>query len=115
MFVQSARFVSEHRKNPAKELAIFGQEKERATTDLCRMNLAVHGLEGNIKQAISYYDDPHAATGRFDFVLANPPFNVNAVDKERLADSVGPGRRYPFGLPAPTMRTTSGSSSSTPR
>jgi type I restriction enzyme M protein len=99
MFVQSARFVSEHRKNPAKELAIFGQEKERATTDLCRMNLAVHGLEGNIKQAISYYDDPHAATGKFDFVLANPPFNVNAVDKERLKDSVGPGRRFPFGLP----------------
>ena len=99
MFVQSARFVSEHQKNPAKELAIFGQEKERATTDLCRMNLAVHGLEGNIKQAISYYDDPHAAAGRFDFVLANPPFNVNAVDKERLTDSVGPGRRYPFGLP----------------
>jgi type I restriction enzyme M protein len=99
MFVQSARFVSEHSKNPAKELAIFGQEKERATTDLCRMNLAVHGLEGNIKQAISYYDDPHAATGKFDFVLANPPFNVNAVDKERLSGSVGPGRRYPFGLP----------------
>lgn len=99
MFVQSARFVSEHQKNPAKELAIYGQEKERATTDLCRMNLAVHGLEGDIKQAISYYDDPHDATGRFDFVLANPPFNVNAVDKERLKDSVGPGRRFPFGLP----------------
>ena len=99
MFVQSARFVSEHRKNPAKELAIYGQEKERATGDLCRMNLAVHGLEGDIKQAISYYDDPHAATGRFDFVLANPPFNVNAVDKERLADAVGPGRRFPHGLP----------------
>jgi type I restriction enzyme M protein len=63
------------------------------------MNLAVHGLEGDIKQAISYYDDPHAATGRFDFVLANPPFNVNAVDKERLADAVGPGRRFPHGLP----------------
>ncbi len=60
MFVQSARFVSEHRVNPAKELAIYGQEKERATGDLCRMNLAVHGLEGDIKQAISYYDDPHA-------------------------------------------------------
>jgi type I restriction enzyme M protein len=99
MFVQSARFVSEHRKNPAKELAIYGQEKERATGDLCRMNLAVHGLEGDIKQAISYYDDPHAATGRFDFVLANPPFNVNAVDKERLTDAVGPGRRFPHGLP----------------
>ena len=89
MFVQSARFVSEHQKNPAKELAIYGQEKERATGDLCRMNLAVHGLEGDIKQAISYYDDPHDATGRFDFVLANPPFNVNAVDKERLKDQVG--------------------------
>ena len=58
MFVQSARFVSEHQKSPAKELAIYGQEKERATGDLCRMNLAVHGLEGDIKQAISYYDDP---------------------------------------------------------
>jgi type I restriction enzyme M protein len=99
MFVQSARFVSEHQKSPAKELAVYGQEKERATGDLCRMNLAVHGLEGDIKQAISYYDDPHDATGRFDFVLANPPFNVNAVDKERLKDQVGTNRRYPFGLP----------------
>lgn len=99
MFVQSARFVSEHQKSPAKELAIYGQEKERATGDLCRMNLAVHGLEGDIKQAISYYDDPHTATGKFDFVLANPPFNVNAVDKERLKDQVGANRRFPFGLP----------------
>jgi type I restriction enzyme M protein len=99
MFVQSARFVSEHQKSPAKELAVYGQEKERATGDLCRMNLAVHGLEGDIKQAISYYDDPHDATGRFDFVLANPPFNVNAVDKERLKDQVGANRRFPFGLP----------------
>ena len=47
----------------------------------------------------SYYDDPHDATGQFDFVLANPPFNVNAVDKERLKDMVGPTRRFPFGLP----------------
>jgi type I restriction enzyme M protein len=128
MFVQSARFVSEHKTaspstrpaghpsptgrrdgdeglaakysgNPSRELAVYGQEKERATGDLCRMNLAVHGLEGDIKQAISYYDDPHDATGRFDFVLANPPFNVNAVDKERLKDQVGTNRRYPFGLP----------------
>ncbi|MDE2490107.1 MAG: SAM-dependent DNA methyltransferase [Elusimicrobia bacterium] len=99
MFVQSASFVTEHKKNPSDELAIHGQEKVEATTALCRMNLAVHGLEGDIKKAISYYEDLHDATGKFDFVLANPPFNVNAVDKERLAAAVGPGRRFPFGLP----------------
>lgn len=102
MFVQSARFVAEHRKNPAAELAICGVEKTDATGRLCRMNLSIHGLEGDIRhggQINSYYEDPHNATGQFDFVLANPPFNVNAVDKERLKDAVGPGRRYPFGLP----------------
>jgi type I restriction enzyme M protein len=125
MFVQSARFVAEHRKSPATELSIAGQEKVAATVNLCRMNLAVHGLEGDIRQAITYYEDLHQACapspdaarhplpvgegrgeghkieshGRFDFVLANPPFNVDAVDKERLAAEVGPGRRYPFGLP----------------
>jgi type I restriction enzyme M protein len=102
MFVQSARFVSEHKKNPSSELSIFGVEKTDETGRLCRMNLAVHGLEGDIRhggQVNSYYDDPHEATGKFDFVLANPPFNVNAVDKDRLKESVGAGRRYPFGLP----------------
>ena len=102
MFVQSARFVSEHKKNPSSELSIHGIEKTDETGRLCRLNLAVHGLEGDIRhggQINSYYDDPHEATGTFDFVLANPPFNVNAVDKERLKDSVGPGRRFPFGLP----------------
>jgi len=99
MFVQSARFVAEHRKNPSAELSIHGQEKVDATVALCRMNLAVHGIEGDIRKAITYYEDLHQSTGRFDFVLANPPFNVNAVDKERLAAEVGPGRRFPFGLP----------------
>jgi type I restriction enzyme M protein len=102
MFVQSARFVAEHQKNPAAELAICGVEKTDETGRLCRLNLAVHGLEGDIKHGgnvNSYYDDPHNATGQFDFVLANPPFNVNAVDKERLKDMVGEGRRFPFGLP----------------
>lgn len=102
MFVSSARFVAEHRHNPSDELSIFGVEKTDETGRLCRMNLAVHGLEGDIRHGgnvNSYYDDPHNAVGKFDFVLANPPFNVNAVDKERLKESVGPRRRFPFGLP----------------
>ncbi len=102
MFVQSARFVAEHHKNPAAELSICGVEKTDETGRLARLNLAVHGLEGDIRHGgnvNSYYDDPHSATGQFDFVLANPPFNVNAVDKERLKDMVGAGRRFPFGLP----------------
>ncbi|MFH1023565.1 MAG: class I SAM-dependent DNA methyltransferase [Planctomycetota bacterium] len=99
MFVQSARFVAEHKKNPSSELSVHGQEKVADTVKLCRMNLAVHGLEGDIREAITYYDDPHQLTGKFDFLLANPPFNVDAVDKERLTSEVGPGRRFPFGLP----------------
>ena len=102
MFVQSARFVEEHRKKAAEELMIHGIEKVDDTGRLCRLNLAVHGLEGDIRHGgdiNSYYDDPHQLVGKFDFVLANPPFNVNAVDKDRLKDQVGPGRRFPFGLP----------------
>lgn len=102
MFVQSARFVKEHHKNPAAELSICGVEKTDETGRLARLNLSVHGLEGDIRHGgnvNSYYDDPHSATGQFDFVLANPPFNVDKVDKEKLKDMVGAGRRFPFGLP----------------
>ena len=102
MFVSSARFVAERKQNPAAELSIHRVEKTDETGRLCRLNLAVHGLEDEINHGgniNSYYDDPHAATVRFDFVLANPPFNVNAVDKERLKDMAGPGLRFPFGLP----------------
>jgi type I restriction enzyme M protein len=96
MFVQSGRFVSAHKRDPSRELSIHGQEKVGATVALCRMNLAMHGLEGDVREGISYYDDLHDSTGRFDFALANPPFNVNAVDNERLKDQVGKGRRFPY-------------------
>lgn len=95
MFVQSARFVEEHKQNPEAELSIYGQEKVAETVRLGKMNLAVHGLSGDIRQGITYYEDLHSSVGKFDFVMANPPFNVDRVDKDRLKDD----RRFPFGLP----------------
>jgi type I restriction enzyme M protein len=95
MFVQSATFVAEHRKNPASELSIYGEERVAETVRLCRMNLAVHGLSGDVKQGNSYYEDIHESLGRFDFVMANPPFNVNGIDRERIKDDP----RFPYGMP----------------
>lgn len=95
MFVQSAEFIATHQKGPTKEISIFGTEKLTDTIRLGTMNLAVHGPSGDLKVANSYYEDPHDALGRFDFVMANPPFNVNGVDKARLVGDP----RYPFGLP----------------
>lgn len=95
MFVQSAHFVEEHKKNPGAELSIYGQEKVAETVRLGKMNLAVHGLSGDIRQGNAYYEDLHRSTGKFDFVMANPPFNVDRVDKERLKDDP----RFPFGMP----------------
>ncbi len=94
MFVQSAAFV-EHHKKSVNEIAVYGQEKVAETIRLCKMNLAVHGLSGDIRQAVTYYEDPHKSVGKFDFVMANPPFNVDKVDKERIKNDP----RYPFGLP----------------
>jgi type I restriction enzyme M protein len=68
MFVQSARFVAEHKRNgdsqegtraAATEISIYGQEKTGETVKLCRMNLAIHGLEGDVREANTYYEDPH--------------------------------------------------------
>jgi type I restriction enzyme M protein len=95
MFVQSAHFVGEHKKNPSAEISIYGQERVAETVRLCKMNLAVHGLAGDIRQGNTYYEDLHNSPGKFDFHLANPPFNVDRVDKDRLKDDP----RFPFGLP----------------
>jgi type I restriction enzyme M protein len=94
MFVQSARFVRLHHENP-NQLTFRGVEKIVTTIRLAKMNLAVHGLEGDIKEGNTYYEDPHELFGKADYVMSNPPFNVDEVD----ADKVKRDPRLPFGLP----------------
>jgi len=105
MFVQSARFIEEHRKalKSADELDqgdldlfVCGQEKFLRTVKLAKMNLAVNGLRGDIHQAISYYEDPANSLGRFDYVLANPPFNVDEVIYNGVKDDP---RFNTYGIP----------------
>ncbi|WP_375480369.1 N-6 DNA methylase [uncultured Nostoc sp.] len=96
MFVQSASFVERHKKNPSTEISIYGQEKVGETVRLCKMNLAVHGLAGDIRQSNTYYEDIHESVEKFDFVMANPPFNVDKVDKEKIK---GDPRVSKFGMP----------------
>ncbi len=100
MFVQSAEFVRRHHKTPEREISIFGVEKMTDTLRLCRLNLAVHGLSGDIREANTYYDDPHKLVGRFDYVMANPPSNQPEVDRAKLVNEAGQvDARFPFGLP----------------
>ena len=86
MFVHSAHFVERHRQSPGEKLSIYGQENTPATVRLAKMNLAIHGLSGEIREGNSYYEDLHGSVGRFDFVMANPEFNVNKIDKAKLED-----------------------------
>ena len=95
MFVQSAEFVKRRKENPNEKISISGQEKTEETVKLCKMNLAVHGLEGDIKQGNTLYEDEHKSVGKFDFVMANPPFNVSGLDKERIKGD----NRYSLGIP----------------
>jgi type I restriction enzyme M protein len=99
MFVQSAHFVERQHQNPTELLTFYGHEKNTTTTRLAKMNLHVHGLEGHIaggQSALTYYEDPHDGLwGNTDFVMANPPFNVDEVDAEKIKND----RRLVFGLP----------------
>ena len=95
MFVQCAKFVERHHKTASHQLSVFGTEKTEDTVPLAKMNLALHGLSGDIRQANSYYENPHKAVGAFDFVMANPPFNVDKIKKDQLAGD----QRFPFGIP----------------
>jgi len=96
MYVQSADFIRAHRNSPNAQISIYGQEKVEETRHLCLMNLAIHGLSGDIRQSNTYYEDPHECVGKFDFVMANPPFNVDKVDKQKIKTDP----RFPFGLPS---------------
>lgn len=96
MFVQSAEFILQHQADKAADLDVFvcGTEKTLETVKLAKMNLAVNNLRGDIKQANTYYEDPFNAFGAFDYVMANPPFNVDdvtleAVEKDKRFNTYG--------------------------
>lgn len=100
MFVHSAEFVKRHHKSPMREIGIYGTEKMSDNQKLCRLNLAVHGLSGDIRVANSYYEDPLSMVGKFDFVMANPPFNQSEVDRDRLVTEAGHvDARFSLGIP----------------
>lgn len=96
MFVQTAHFLEESGTTASRAGVVFkGQEKTELTIRLAKMNLAVHGLEGQIAEGNTFYDDKHELLGKADFVMANPPFNVDKVDAEKVKNDP----RLPFGLP----------------
>lgn len=101
MFVQSSHFIEQTGFETMKRVTFYGQEKTPTTIRLAKMNLAVHGLEGDIQEANTFYTDAHHLQdgsplwGNVDFMMANPPFNVDKVD----AEAVKTDRRLPFGLP----------------
>lgn len=100
MFVQSSYFVDRRREElhdtDTKDLMVYGAEKTSDTVKLARMNLAVNGLRGEIRPANSYYEDPYNCYGRFDYVMANPPFNVDDVNLDRIKDQP---RFNEYGIP----------------
>lgn len=98
MFVQSSYFIERRGEDTMERVTFYGHEKNETTAKLAQINLAVHGLQGAIRagnEAITYYKDPHELAGRCDFVIANPPFNVDEVDAKKVKGEP----RLPFGLP----------------
>ena len=104
MFVSSGDFVNANGINASDKLTFFGQEKVEFNAKLCKMNMAVHGLNAKIisgDEANSFYNDYHKLEGKCDFVMANPPFNVNKVKYEAALNA----GRLPFGLPGYNEKT----------
>ena len=98
MFIQSGDFVNQSGMNANSAMTFYGQEKVEYNAQLCLMNMAVHGLTGVIKsgdEANTFYHDAHNLDGSCDYVMANPPFNVDKVK----AESSESAKRLPFGMP----------------
>ena len=109
MFVQTGHFIEEvlHKSTNDVDITFYGQEKADLNSKLARMNLAVHGLEGNIRIGNTFYEDHHQLVGACDFVMANPPFNVDGVQVAKVKSQVGEKQtgRLPFGLPGVATKT----------
>lgn len=107
MFVQSSYFVDRRREElhdtDTKDLMVYGAEKTSDTVKLARMNLAVNGLRGEIKPANSYYEDPYNSYQHFDYVMANPPFNVDDVNLDRVKEQQ---RFNEYGIPQNKTKKT---------
>jgi type I restriction enzyme M protein len=98
MFVQTAHFIKNHENKSVNEaIIVYGTELKSNNTRLAKMNLAIHGIEGKIIENNSFYHNPHDLTGKCDFVMANPPFNVDKVDAKNKF--LTQDDRLPFGVP----------------
>lgn len=97
MFVQTGYFVKSKNKQVNEAIKVYGTELKSNNVRLAKMNLAIHGIEGKIAEDNTFYSDPHKLVGKCDFVMANPPFNVKKIDKNK--DYVKEDPRLPFGVP----------------
>jgi len=98
MFVQTGHFVQNHTNKSVNEaITVYGTELKTNNTKLAKMNLAIHGIEGTIIEDNSFYSNPHDLTGKCDFIMANPPFNVDKIDKNK--EFIKGDSRLPFGTP----------------
>jgi len=105
MFVQAARYMHNHNAGESEQMKFrcYGVEKEPDTVKLAKMNLLLNNVRGDITQANSFYSDPYNAVGQFDYVMANPPFNVDEVVVERVSDDA---RFNTYGVPRNKSKST---------
>lgn len=102
MFVQTGHFIEEHsqsRISVNEAIKCYGTELKSNNAKLAKMNLAIHGIEGKVIESNSFYTDPHNLVGQCDFVMANPPFNVNKVDKDKDYVKIDPRLFKEVGIP----------------